>query len=290
MKKIAEEMKKTTEDKTEEYFTEEENRLKSSLKTLHAEIGRMNQTRSALRDEINDRRKKCSMSMQPLDSLNMAIEKNKSEYKQLNENTKKKGADIIQRKTLNKLDEIEYLRMDMSLKKLEFQLQNDRKNYLVSGTTQPEELEAHRHRKINATALQEKLRFLAEKLKRDQSSIQGDEVQLIEDQRQLEVYQKQIEKEQQEKELIQQKCLKSKEEFKRKYSTLREINQQLKAQHEKRFQLDKYSAIMRICRYWTQIEGKEKTFFTKLGVEMSKEEADSEDESEAQCPSPKRAR
>ena len=279
-------MKKTTEDKTEEYFTKEENRLKSSLQTLHAEIGRMNQKRSALRDEINDRREKCSMSTQSLDSLNLAIEKNKSEYKEFDEKTKTKGVEIIQRKRLNKVDDIEYLRMNISLKKLELKIENFRKNYLISGTAQPKELEAHRHRKINATALQEKLRLLGKKLKRDQSSIQEDKVQLKKDQRQLEVFQTKIEK----KELIQQKCLKSKEEFKRKYSTLREINQQLKAQHEKRFQLDKYSAIMRICRYWTQIEGKEKTFFTKLGVEMSKEEADSEDESEAQCPSPKRAR
>ena len=290
MKEFAEEMKKRTEDKTEEYFTKEENRLKSSLQTLHAEIGRMNQKRSALRDEINDRRKKCSMSTQSLDSLNLAIEKNKSEYKEFDEKTKTKGVEIIQRKRLNKVDDIEYLRMDMSLKKLEFKIQYDRKNYLISGTAQPEELEAHRHRKVNAAALQEKLRLLGEKLKRNKSSIQEDKVQLKKDQRQLEVFQTQIEKEQQKKELIQQKCLKSKKELKRKYSTFREMNQQIKAQHEKRFEMDQYSAMLRFWRYWTEIEGKKKAFFIKLGVEMLKEEADSGDESGAQCPSPKRSR
>ena len=48
--------------------------------------------------------------------------------------------------------------------------------------------------------------------------------------------------------------------------------------------------MLRFWRYWTEIEGKKKAFFIKLGVEMSKEEADSEDESGAQCPSPKRSR
>jgi len=289
MKEFAEEMKKRTEEKTEEYFIKEENRIKSSLQTLHAELERMNQKRSALREEIKDRRKKCYMTMKSLDSLNFSIEKNKTEHKRLNDKTKKKGVEIIQRQRVNKEDELEYLRMDVSLKKLGIDIQNDRKNYLISGTTQPEELEAHKHRKVNAAALQEKLRLLGEKLKRDKSAIQEDKDQLKKDQGQLEVFQTKMKKEQQKKELIQQKRLKSIKEMKRKYSTLQEINQQLKTQHEKKFEMDQYSAMLKFWRYWTQIEGKKKAFFDKLGVEMAKEE-DSEDESETQCQSPKRSR
>jgi len=192
MKEFAEEIKKRTDHKSEQYIIKEENLIKSSLHTLHAELKRMNQKRSTLRDEIKEEKKKCSLSIESLDSVNLAIQK--------------------------------------------------------------------------------------------------DEDQLEKDQGQLQVYQKQIDKEQQEKELIQQKRLESEKELKSKYSALREINQQIKSQREKRFELEKYSAILRFWRYWSQIEGNEQIFLQNLGVEMLNEEANSEDESEAECQSPKRSR
>jgi septal ring factor EnvC (AmiA/AmiB activator) len=287
MKKIAEEMKKRTEGKTEAYFTKEKSRFELLLQKLDPEIVRKDKKCSALRDEIKDLKKECSLSKKSLDSLISAIKKIQSDDERFDENTKRKRTELDLRKELLIKDEIKYLGMRNELKIV---IAIHRQNNLSGRPEQPDELEAHGRRKVYAAALRVILTLSGEQLYREKSSIAADELELEKDNKQRQVYQKQIEKEQQKKESIEKKHLQSEEELKRKRSTLREINQQLKALHEKRFELDKYAAMMGFCSDWTLKVVEEKTFSQKFGVEMLNEEAASEDESKAQCQSAKRSR
>jgi hypothetical protein len=292
MKAFAVEVKKT-EGKSEEYFNEEENRIKSTLRTVQVELEGMYQKQAVFRDEVEARRKECVTLKKLLDSQVSIVEKVQFEYKQFYEKTQKTGANLALRKRVVKLEELDWIQKDMNLKSLEMEIQNERRMYLISGIAPPEEVieRDHVQRRNSVAAQQVELKELEESVKREQLSIEVDEVQLHKDREQFEVFQKQIQKEQQEKESMERSLMESTNELNRKRSSLFEINQQLKSEHGKKFELDKYLSILKLWHYWVQVEAREKQVCDNLENDaMLKEERASEDESETQCHSPKRSR
>jgi len=64
-----------------------------------------------------------------------------------------------------------------------------------------------------------------------------------------------------------------------KRSQIAEINQQLKSEHGKKNELDKYLSTLKLWRYWVYVEAREKQVFDNLeNNAMLKEETASEDE------------
>ena len=291
MKPFAEEVKKNTEGKSEEYFNNEENKFKLTLRTVQDKLKEMYQKQAALRDEVEARRKECLTLKKQLDSQVSIVEKIQSEYKIFYEKTQKKGAELALRRRLVKDEEVRTIRLGYNLKSLEMVIQNDRM-YLISGIVPAEEVKrVHLQRSKSAGVQQAKLKELEENVNREQSSIQVDEVRLNKDQGQFEVYQRQIQKEQQEKESMEISLMESTKELNKKRSSLFEINQQLKSEHGKKFELDIYLSTLKYWHYWVQVKAREKQVFDNLENDaMLKEETTSEDEAEAQCHSPKRSR